>query len=341
MGILDVVCNTYAKMPNPINSQMNEGESLIKSMSSKSIEIISDNSEVFFDSLLESGALKDIPIFGNIFKITSLGISIRDYLFTKKILTFLNSLTSINSQEKTIFLEKHVKDKKSREELGDKILYTLEKVDSNKKAEFIARAFKLYLKEKITKIEFYDLIYTIEQFKIHYIDLFIDFCLLGTHKTNIKPELIDHFYTCGLMMKDKRNDFTLIKNDDFDHEDTHVKFSNASMTDIARLLLTDILDEDKEQLKTKYINRIMDITPMHKNSTLLKKWSFVQELTKDKFNDLLLSYNLGVILKFDCSLGYASIYGFDNYNRITKLKNGNFQLHKTNKSESSTTHNNV
>lgn len=307
---------------------MISSENLVKSISSKSLEIISDNSEVFFDSLLESGALKDIPIFGNILKVTNIGFSVRDYLFAKKLLTFLNSLNSVDFKERKQFIDKHIKDKRSQEELADKILHNLEKIDSNKKAEFIARAFKLYLKEKITKIEFYDLIYSIEQFKIHYIDFFIDFCLLKNIKTEIKPEIVDHFFTCGLVMQDKRKDTVFLHNDEFDHEDSQVNFANASMTDIARLFLTDILDEDKEQLKTKYIQRVMDIVPMNSNSILLKKWNFVKELTGKEFYELLSSYSLGTILTFDCSSNYASIYKFDNYNRITKLENGNFNLLK-------------
>jgi len=306
----------------------NESESLIKTIASKSIEIISDNGEIVLDSLLDSGALKDIPIFGNLFKVTNLGISIRDYRFTKKLLTFLNSLNDINYKDRAKFIENHINDKTKQEELGEKILYNIEKIDTTKKAEYIARAFKLYLKEKISLNEFYDLIYTIEQLKLHYIDIFIDLCLKRNYNI-IKPEIVDHFYTCGLILKDKTQDISFNKYREFDHEDTQISFSNRLMTDVARLLLTDIIETDQELLKSKYINKIMNINPRPEYRPFLTGWVFVKELTSESFLHLLNSYNLGRILEFDYSSeDYCSIFGVDEYNRLTKLKNGNFQLYK-------------
>ena len=282
---------------------------IIDSIKSNSIDIIADHSEAILDATLESGILKDIPIFGSLVKLTKLGNSVRDFLFTKKLMSFLTQVSEIDAQDRSKFIDKHLSNHKEREELGERLLTTIDTVDSSKKANYIGKAFHLYLQEEVSKNQFYDLVYSIENFKIHYTELFIETCLNMENDKKAKLEIIDHFFICGLLHSEKNKPV-------FIFNENEEQYSNDRLTDLGILFLEKIIEYDREELKSRFIQRIIDITP--KRYEEKEKYEFVGSLSKQDLISELKKLPFFEILKFNRYNSWSSHHTLEKFNRIQR-----------------------
>lgn len=118
------------------------------------IELGSDMSEVFIDSLMEDGILKDVFIVGTIVKCAKLGANIKDRLFLKKILSFLTQLKDVSPEQRKLIIEKIDSSKEYRVKVGEKLLYIIDSCEDYESSELVGVLFKSFVKEKITYKEF-------------------------------------------------------------------------------------------------------------------------------------------------------------------------------------------
>ncbi|HFK5521269.1 hypothetical protein CMU85_10105 [Elizabethkingia anophelis] len=117
-------------------------------------DLISDVSEVILDNFLEDGLIKDIPIFGLIFKSKNLYSSIQDKLFAKKLFTFLKQLNETSNEQRLNQIVKIDSDASYKLRVGEKLLYIINQAEDSEKAEYIGILFNAFLKEKIKYDEF-------------------------------------------------------------------------------------------------------------------------------------------------------------------------------------------
>jgi hypothetical protein len=100
--------------------------------------------EVPLDEVLHPGLFKDVPVLGSMLGLWKTGRSIRDYLFTKKLLAFLQSLSDLPSKSRKAMIERLEEDPSFEGRVGDRVLSLLERLDSSDKATFVGRAFAAY-----------------------------------------------------------------------------------------------------------------------------------------------------------------------------------------------------
>ena len=100
--------------------------------------------EIAIDSVLSEGVLKDIPVVGTIVAIGKAGASISDRVFTRKLLRFLTSLSQVGTCERQSMIERLDREDSFRNQIGDRIIELLERVDSVAKPEMLAKAFRAY-----------------------------------------------------------------------------------------------------------------------------------------------------------------------------------------------------
>jgi len=132
------------------------GLSLIETIKSSELpEIGQDITEVALDSLLNDGALKDIPIISTIVGTSKTIRAIRDYFLIRKIWSFLQGIKGIGKKEKSKFIKDMKGDKKHSREVGEKLIMLLDRLDDLSKPEMIAKLFKAHLKNKITLNDFF------------------------------------------------------------------------------------------------------------------------------------------------------------------------------------------
>lgn len=119
--------------------------------------------------IIEEGILRDIPIINSIIGLGKTVNSVQNFLFTKKILSFLTGLNNISVEKRNGIISKIDSDQKYNQSVGSKILFILDNAQDHISAKLIAKLFVAFIKEKLTyqefckasmiinKIDFYDL----------------------------------------------------------------------------------------------------------------------------------------------------------------------------------------
>ncbi|SHI44720.1 hypothetical protein [Aquimarina spongiae] len=279
---------------------------LVNSIKSNSLDLLSEYGEITLDATLESGVLKDIPIFGSIVKLSKIGVTIRDYLFINKLKTFLTNISNIPLNVRKNFVDEYYKNENKSYSLGEKLIHTIENIDSTKKAAYVGKAFKLYALKKIDNIEFFDLVYAIENFKLHYTDIFLSSCLsIKSH--DVKKEILEHFSTCGLSLIPANG--LILK-----HERHRINYSLKGITDLGRLFLEHIIEYNKQEIKTEFYQTILNIKITNKYKDEDYKESEV--ITKEELSEILSKKTLK-------ELFYYSVH---SDNTISNFHNSRFRI---------------
>lgn len=173
------------------------GKRLMDSLPKDEIEDIAvDFGEVLLDSTLEDGIIKDIPILGTIYSIFKAGRNIKETYFLKKLLIFIQNTSKIPVERRIAFWEEMNKNPKTKEELGDKLIQLLDRIDEIKKAHWISFAFEDLIHGKISQNEFLDLAFTIDAIKAHLALVYYEY-YIGYFDQ--KGEYLNHFMTVGLL----------------------------------------------------------------------------------------------------------------------------------------------
>jgi len=117
--------------------------SLIDSVLKENLkDLVETAAEAGLDAVLEQDVLKQIPVFGILIKIASLGATLRDRLFARKLLRFLREIADIPQDKRNEFAQK-LDSKKEKRRAGESILLLLERLDDMKKPEIIGRIVRL------------------------------------------------------------------------------------------------------------------------------------------------------------------------------------------------------
>ncbi|WP_313101630.1 hypothetical protein [Epilithonimonas sp.] len=286
---------------------MNNNQNLLNTIASDSIELIGEYAEIAADAFIESEVIQDIPIFGSIIKISKIGLTMRDYLFVEKLKSFLLTLNKVSEIERKKFIKKHLNNDDKINNVGEKIFNVIDKIDTTQKAKYVGRIFNLYIEEIITEIEFYDLIYTVENFKIHYTDLFISACI-NIESDHRNQHMIDHFVTCGLF-NNKENIYI--------YTDNEPNYSSNQLSKIGKIFLERVLSYDKSKIKEDFINKLLSIK---KHSFIEEdKWEYYQEINLNAFKSYLDKKEL---------TDFLNIRVYDSFLTI-RYKRGSFGVFKS------------
>lgn len=134
---------------------MNELEkSVLETIKGSDLSSLSqDYAELFIDSIIKDGVLKDIPVIQTIIALTKTGIGIKNLLFTKKIIRFLFSLKDTNLQERTKMILELESDPAFNGNVGEHVILLLDKYDDMKKPVLMGNAFSAYIQKRINALE--------------------------------------------------------------------------------------------------------------------------------------------------------------------------------------------
>lgn len=116
--------------------------------------VTSDLAETFTDTLLNDGLLKDIPILGTIIGLTKVSINLNERLLIKKLIYFLSELKDIEPEKRQKLINKIDSSEKHKINVGEKLLYIIDKCDDHIIAKYTAKLFSSLLNEEISYAEF-------------------------------------------------------------------------------------------------------------------------------------------------------------------------------------------
>ncbi len=128
------------------------GTTLIESdLNNVSIDILET---VLDSSLLNDGILKDIPIVSTLIGLGKTINSVQDYLFTKKLISFLSGLSNISIEKRREAISKINSDKMYNQSVGSKLLYIIDNAQDHISSNLISKLFVSFLEKELTYQEF-------------------------------------------------------------------------------------------------------------------------------------------------------------------------------------------
>ncbi|WP_445430501.1 hypothetical protein [Chryseobacterium indoltheticum] len=162
---------------------------------SDSFALISDFVEISLDSLAKDDIIKDIPMIGTISKLLSIGNTINDRLFTKKLFHFLKELENIN-QDLILKEIQYIDDSKEyNQKVGEKLFEIITRIDSDEKPKIIGRLFRNFIDKKISYLVFLKLTNIVEKAFYHDLNLLCECDSEGKFYVNLDNDL----YSLGLI----------------------------------------------------------------------------------------------------------------------------------------------
>jgi hypothetical protein len=133
---------------NKVEEQLN-----IVLVDEKLIDLNETLAESAGDLFFKGGILDGIPVVGGLLKTLKAGISIREYFFAKKLLTFLVGIHQADKENRRKFREKMDREETFRK-VSEHLLVILDKIEDLEKATLIAKIFMCLLNDDINYTTF-------------------------------------------------------------------------------------------------------------------------------------------------------------------------------------------
>lgn len=138
-------------------------QSLKETISSSELKNIGiDIGEITVDSILKDGVLKDFPIIGSLAGIWKTGVAVNDYLFLRKLVSFLNESSKLPENKRQKLIEK-LEDDNYQKEAGEKLIAIIDSLETKSKAILLGKALNLFGQDIITKEAFWSVAFIIEK----------------------------------------------------------------------------------------------------------------------------------------------------------------------------------
>jgi len=172
----------------------------MKEKNKKLLEAFSEISgELLLDSQLHEGFLKEIPVVKTILAVYKSGKSIQEHLYLRKLKLFLENIEDFSEDDCQWFLKNAEDDEES---LSSSLLLILDKIEDERKAVLIAKAFKVYVIERFSFETFNRILLIINRGfcdDLLKIVSFEDNNILLTNGKHIESESLDELFSCGLL----------------------------------------------------------------------------------------------------------------------------------------------
>jgi hypothetical protein len=112
-------------------------------------KILTRCAETFFDAASEE-VLKDVPFVGLIIKLAKTPLAIRDWLFLRKLATFIAELSSVEDEKMSHFRHRISTDVTFARQVGEGLILLLDRADDMEKPALMGKACAAYLAGKVT-----------------------------------------------------------------------------------------------------------------------------------------------------------------------------------------------
>jgi hypothetical protein len=169
-------------------------QSLVETLSKADLpSLLMEYGEIAVDGLMKSPAVEKIPILGSVVAIGKVGLGVKDFLFTKKLVHFLNE-TKLSDDERTKFSEKVTEMNDAK--LGERVIFSIDKCDEEKKVTYVGKLFKQYSQGKLPIDMLKRLLRAVE---LSYVDDLDLLKLQPVELQNVDASITDNLYSLGLL----------------------------------------------------------------------------------------------------------------------------------------------
>jgi hypothetical protein len=178
----------------------NVGESLLETIGDSDIgNVATDLLEVTLDSFLKDGPLRDIPIVGALVGLYRGGVSVRDHLFQRKLMTFLLELNNVDASTRKRFVADLEVNPDLRRRVGEHVLLLLERLDDVTKAGLLAQVFAAHVERRISYADLCDLASGLDRLPVAHLADFQQVMLLANRLIPKFEERCAQLQNCGFL----------------------------------------------------------------------------------------------------------------------------------------------
>ncbi|MEB3123175.1 MAG: hypothetical protein VKL41_18375 [Snowella sp.] len=140
-------------------------------------DVITEMTESLLDELLEgtiSEAAQEIPILKSIVGIAKAGIGMKDYFFLKKLILFLSGVHQADEEISKKLCEAY-KDPKVKQDFGEQILMTIDRLETLKKIDALIKIFSAFAKGDIDQQVFFRYSYVLENIDFNNLNILVNY----------------------------------------------------------------------------------------------------------------------------------------------------------------------
>ncbi|TOI97358.1 hypothetical protein [Vibrio parahaemolyticus] len=139
------------------------GKSITSAIKSDAVSMIKEYIEFGVDLALEEGTLKDIPIVGGVVGVFSALGSVKDLIFSSKLVRFLNGLSEVPLEKRQAMINKLNADENFAGKTGTALIEILDRMESEIKPELAAKCFAAYAEGDISFIQLRRMLFALEK----------------------------------------------------------------------------------------------------------------------------------------------------------------------------------
>lgn len=142
-------------------------ETFSKEILNPTIDLSIDYSEIYLDDLIENEALKEIPLVKSVVGVIKAGISINQFFFAKKLLSFIQEFNSktLDPAKREKFQDRILKDHKFRKKVAEQTMVFIDRHIVITKTQVLAQLFSSFVENKISFDQYVSLSISLE--KVH------------------------------------------------------------------------------------------------------------------------------------------------------------------------------
>jgi hypothetical protein len=140
------------------------GQSLSDTLKrSELASVLAGLGEVSVDLINQPSLVRDIPVLGTLVGLWRTGVTIRDYFFSRKLVSFLHAMSSVPPAQPREMVQRLEADPAFGRNVGEAIVLLLDRLDAVTKAAMIGKAFKAYCEGSIDSLTLQRLNYAIDR----------------------------------------------------------------------------------------------------------------------------------------------------------------------------------
>lgn len=106
--------------------------------------------EAVSDTLFEDGLAKEIPVIGTIYALGKFGITVRDRLFLKKLLSFMSEVKDVPAGDREKMISRIDRSGEYQIKVGEKLLYILDRSEDHENSRIVAYLFRAFLCDELS-----------------------------------------------------------------------------------------------------------------------------------------------------------------------------------------------
>ncbi|MDP4271983.1 MAG: hypothetical protein Q8909_17955 [Bacteroidota bacterium] len=158
-------------MKTIVDSQLSKGQSanisqeLFDQLLTPTLDLSIDYSEIYLDDLIDNDAIKEIPIIKTIVGVIKGSVSINQFWFAKKLLTFIREFNkkAIDIDKINKFKNKLKSDPQFGKRVAERLMVYIDRNIEINQTLIVANLFSAYIDEKIDFQQLNNIIITLDQ----------------------------------------------------------------------------------------------------------------------------------------------------------------------------------